>query len=156
MSRSPLWLSAVLLLSACVPQQDDYVQATINGKAMEFRHEASGSYAPSKGPIQYLVFGAALSKDESQPQMSFDLQDEQAPLRLGTYARIENVFGRYFWQTPPGTVMHHNKGKLPFSITLTRLDRSRIEGSFRGTLLGDDDTPVSVVEGKFSVPVADR
>jgi hypothetical protein len=156
MSRSRLWLVVVLLLSACVPQQDDYVQATINGKPLQFRHQASGSYAPSKGPIQHLVFSAALSEDESQPQMSFNLQDERAPLRLATYTAIGALSGRYFWQTPAGTVMHHNGGKRPFSITLTRLDRTRIEGSFHGTLLGDDDTPISVADGRFSVPVADN
>lgn len=155
MSRWLLWLSA-LLLSACVGQENDYVRATINGKPMEFRHEANGSYGPPQGPIQHLVFGAALSEDESQPQMSFNLQDERAPLRLGTYTAIGALSGRYFWQTPAGTVMHHNDGKRPFSITLTRLDRTRIEGSFHGTLLGDDDTPISVADGRFSVPVADN
>lgn len=155
MSRLACLALLVAVLSGCVGQGNDYIHVDIDGKPMKFDVEPYAYVYDRAGAIQSVTLGGKRSQAENTSRVHFGFnRDGFAALGPGQYSDLATTMCGYEGDLTNPNNDYENSPDHLCTITATRVDRDRIEGTFTARLHRvDTDNVITLTDGRFSVAV---
>lgn len=157
LNRLVLIISSVLLLTtpACKKSKgDDGLKAgTIsfkaNGEAKTFEVAAFWTYPDGNDYVCYMV---ATMEDNEAAEVSIRITSSQ-PITAKTYNSDSDDELEIEFHDEDEYHYTNENSSVPSSIIISKITEDNIQGTFSGTLIGQDAESLTITDGKFNCPV---